>query len=376
MRIIVFSLTVIILLSSTQYAYSCYSSIFSFGDSLTDTGNLLHIDLSSSNSPPHFGKPPYGKSYFYAPTGRCSDGRLVVDFIAEYLGLPYVQPYIGNTNYSEGVNFAMVGATALSTAFFEERGFDDPFTNGSLEVQLGWFKNMLTSLSHTSSVNCLTDYKKVLKNSLIVMGEIGGNDYNHALLAGRSLEEVQSFMTPVINEIRQELINLGAVTFMVPGYLPIGCSSAYLAQFESANKEDYDLLTGCLNWLNEFAQTHNERLQIELNRIQQFNPHATIIYADFYNAAMPFYRSPKNYGFTKSTLVACCGGGGAYNYNASLLCGDPPSTSCDDPSLYANWDGLHLTDAANRIITKGLFEGPNTIPHINNFCPSKSVASS
>lgn len=33
------------------------------------------------------------------------------------------------------------------------------------------------------------------------MGEIGGNDYNHALLAGRSLEEVQSFMTPVINEI-------------------------------------------------------------------------------------------------------------------------------------------------------------------------------
>ncbi|KAM7530597.1 hypothetical protein LguiB_034007 [Lonicera macranthoides] len=304
MRIIVFSLTVIILLSSTQYAYSCYSSIFSFGDSLTDTGNLLHIDLSSSNSPPHFGKPPYGKSYFYAPTGRCSDGRLVVDFI---------------------------------------------------------------------------DYKKVLKNSLIVMGEIGGNDYNHALLAGRSLEEVQSFMTPVINEISSainELINLGAVTFMVPGYLPIGCSSAYLAQFESANKEDYDLLTGCLNWLNEFAQTHNERLQIELNRIQQFNPHATIIYADFYNAAMPFYRSPKNYGFTKSTLVACCGGGGAYNYNASLLCGDPPSTSCDDPSLYANWDGLHLTDAANRIITKGLFEGPNTIPHINNFCPSKSVASS
>lgn len=174
------------------------------------------------------------------------------------------------------------------------------------------------------------------------MGEIGGNDYNHALLAGRSLEEVQSFMTPVINEIgsainvrtlaiifanlifflyinvhgkkkdilvtililTQELINLGAVTFMVPGYLPIGCSSAYLAQFESANKEDYDPLTGCLNWLNEFAQTHNERLQIELNRIQQLSPHATIIYADFYNAAMPFYRSPKNFGtFTFQTCT-------------------------------------------------------------------------
>ena len=79
-----------------------------------------------------------------------------------------------------------------------------------------------------------------------------------------------------------------------------------------------------------------------------------------------------NAGFT-STTVACCGGGGPYNYNAALLCGDPPSTSCDDPSTFANWDGLHLTDAANGIITRGLFEGPNTIPQINSLCASKSA---
>ena len=33
------------------------------------------------------------------------------------------------------------------------------------------------------------------------MGEIGGNDYNHALLAGTNFLEVQSFMHPVINKI-------------------------------------------------------------------------------------------------------------------------------------------------------------------------------
>ncbi|KAM7530596.1 hypothetical protein LguiB_034006 [Lonicera macranthoides] len=370
-----FTFIFLILSTSAQYANaspSCYSSIISFGDSLTDTGNLLHIDLSSNaNSPPHFGKPPYGESYFYTPTGRCSDGRLVLDFIAEYLGLPYVQPYIGNKNYLEGVNFAMVGATALNTAFFLERGIDDPFTNGSLEVQLSWFRKMLSTLSPASA-------DELLKNSLVVMGEIGGNDYNHALLAGRSIEMVQSFMNPVINEISsaiQEVIKFGAVSFLVPGYLPIGCSAAYLTTFESSsNKEDYDPSTGCLNWLNKFAQKHNKMLRMELNRIQQLYPHTNIIYADFYNAAMPFYRSPKQYGFT-STIVACCGGGGPYNYNASLLCGDPPSTSCEDPSQYANWDGLHLTDAANKLVTKGLFEGPNTIPQINSLCASKGAAS-
>ncbi|KAM7525022.1 hypothetical protein LguiA_014924 [Lonicera macranthoides] len=45
----------------------------------------------------------------------------------------------------------------------------------------------------------------------------------------------------------------------------------------------------------------------------------------------------------------CNGRGGPYNYKASLLCGNPPSTTCEDPSQYANWDGLHLTDAANKL---------------------------
>ena len=55
-----------------------YTSMFSFGDSLTDTGNLL---VSSPLSFTIVGKFPYGMTYFHRPTGRCSDGRLVVDFL-------------------------------------------------------------------------------------------------------------------------------------------------------------------------------------------------------------------------------------------------------------------------------------------------------
>ncbi|KAG1346439.1 putative GDSL esterase/lipase [Cocos nucifera] len=63
---------------NTSPITSCYTSIFSFGDSLADTGNFLHY--SSNNSGP-VAQLPYGKTYFHRATGRFSDGRLVIDFI-------------------------------------------------------------------------------------------------------------------------------------------------------------------------------------------------------------------------------------------------------------------------------------------------------
>ncbi|THG11562.1 hypothetical protein TEA_016213 [Camellia sinensis var. sinensis] len=211
------------------------------------------------------------------------------------------------------------------------------------------------------------------------MGEIGGNDYNHAFDSGRNIEEIQSFVPPVINAIGSainEFIELGAVTLMVPGNFPIGCLPTYLTNFMSSNKEAYDPETGCLIWLNEFAMYHNDMLQIELNRIKKLRPYATIIYADYYNAAMSFFRSPIEYGFSGGALTACCGAGGPYNFDPSVECGYPASTACDDPSSHASWDGLHMTEAAYRWIAKGLLQGPYTVPPINtSSCVSLPVIS-
>ena len=55
-----------------------FNAIYSFGDSMSDTGNLC------VNGPPAgltLTQPPYGETFFGRATCRCSDGRLVVDFL-------------------------------------------------------------------------------------------------------------------------------------------------------------------------------------------------------------------------------------------------------------------------------------------------------
>lgn len=88
---------------------------------------------------------------------------------------------------------------------------------------------------------------------------------------------------------------MGAQTLVVPGNFPIGCSPSYLTT-RASNKEEYDPITGCLTKLNEFAEYHNKMLQTNLNWIQKLNPNVTIIYADYYNAAMQIFYSPNEYG--------------------------------------------------------------------------------
>lgn len=77
-------------------------------------------------------------------------------FVAERLGLPLVPPYLVGEDerrreFGEGVNFAVVGATALDVSFYRERGIYFGFTNVSLDTQFQWFKKLLvSSCSQTS----------------------------------------------------------------------------------------------------------------------------------------------------------------------------------------------------------------------------------
>ena len=100
---------------------------------------------------------------------------------------------------------------------------------------------------------------------------------------------------PLLCSRQQRLIKAGATHLVVPGNLPIGCSSAYLTLHPGRNSSDYDA-AGCLKTYNDFAQHHNAVLQQNLRALRVKYPQARIMYADYYGAAMSFAKNPKQFG--------------------------------------------------------------------------------
>ena len=52
----------------------------------------------------------------------------------------------------------------------------------------------------------------------------------------------------------------------------------------------------------------------------------------------------------ESAQKACCGTGGDYNFSLARMCGAPGVLVCSDPSQVISWDGVHLTQAAYKIM--------------------------
>ncbi|KAL6627171.1 hypothetical protein ACP70R_030897 [Stipagrostis hirtigluma subsp. patula] len=323
-----------------------YDSIFSFGDSFADTGNNPVVFRRYGVFNPVM-RPPYGSTFFGRPTGRDCDGRLIIDFVAERLGLPLVPPFLAhNGSFRRGANFAVGGATALDAGFFHHGARKFPL-NTSLGVQLQWFESLKPSLCGTTQ-----ECKQFFRTSLFFVGEFGFNDYSFLLLR-KSVQQVRSFVPDVIRTISmaiERLINHGATSLVVPGMYPAGCSPPILVLFDDVDPAYYDSQTGCLNEMNELATHHNSLLLESIEKIRAKHPNVKITYTDFFSPVKEIVESPSKFGFEGDVLTICCGGPGRYHYNVEAWCGDPAATTCKDASARLFWDGAHLTEAANRYI--------------------------
>lgn len=347
----------------------CYSAIYSFGDSLADTGNLLAAAVAGGRnlSQLNFANLPYGETYFRNATGRYSDGRLIVDYIAQAFGLPFLEPYLRVRNTSKvaatGVNFAVAGATALKADFFKVRNIGPLLTPYSLDVQINWFLTQRRKICEN-----YRDCDKHFANALFLMGEIGANDYNYPFFQRRPMKEVHTFIPLVVEKIAKALKTLitvgGARKILVQNNLPIGCSSSYLTLYASAssrNGEPLDKL-GCLRRFNNFARKGNHLLGARVAQLQFQHPEVKFVFADLYGAALNVLKSPHSFGLQKNILRTCCGVGGRYNFNLSMWCGVGRAVVCANPQQYFNWDGVHLTDAAYGNIAKLFLDGSFTAP--------------
>ncbi|KAK4398635.1 Acetylajmalan esterase [Sesamum angolense] len=334
-----------------------FDQIYQLGDSISDTGNLIReVPIGAATA---FARLPYGETFFKNATGRCSNGLLMIDYIAMDAGLPFLPPYknLDAADFEHGVNFAVAGSTALPSQVLAAQHIFSPVTNSSLDVQLDWMFTHLNSICLNSR-----DCVEKLQNALFMVGEIGGNDYNYAIFQGKTMEELRSMVPDVVATIvdaARKVIEVGGKRVVIPGNFPIGCLPIYKTAFQTNISAAYDK-NQCLNHLNEFAKYHNEELQKAIHTLKQEKPNAVVIYADYYNAYQFLLRVATFHGFEREK--ACCGTGGKYNFNMMRMCGGAGVEVCSHPERYMSWDGVHLTQQGYKIMAAWLVN--KIFPHL------------
>ncbi|KAG8384563.1 hypothetical protein BUALT_Bualt04G0130800 [Buddleja alternifolia] len=145
-------------------------ALYVFGDSLFDSGNNnLLPTLARANFA------PYGMNFDGGATGRFTNGRTVVDFLAEYLGLPYSPPYLSlirrvlRPEELTGLNFA-----SGSCGILPDTG-NDLGKCLNLGEQINYFERTVKEElpRHYQNSDALSHY---LSKSVFVVS-IGSNDY-------------------------------------------------------------------------------------------------------------------------------------------------------------------------------------------------------
>ncbi|GMJ11825.1 hypothetical protein like AT5G03980 [Hibiscus trionum] len=315
---------------------SCkFDAIYQLGDSIADTGNYVQQNPSAA-----FARLPYGET-LEKPTGRCSDGLLMIDYIAMSAGIPYLDAYLNKDGvFDHGVNFAVAGATAM------------PVISRCLSKQLDWMFSYFNATCHVDK-DCFNKNGR----ALFMVGEIGGNDYNYPFFRRKTLDEVKLMVPGVVQAIKhaaKTVIAYGATRLVVPGNFPIGCFPVYLTLFQTDDTTAYDELH-CLIELNKFSIYHNNLLREAIDELKEEHPGVIVVYGDYYNAFLWLLSKADMLGFDpKSLQKACCGTGGDCNFDLSSMCGDPKVTICDNPEERISWDGIHLTQRAYKLMATWL----------------------
>ncbi|KAL6964713.1 acetylajmaline esterase [Sarracenia purpurea var. burkii] len=202
-------------------------------------------------------------------------------------------------------------------------------------------------------VDCANEFQ----NSLFMVGEIGANDYNYAILSGKTIPELFNMVPKIVEAITnacRRIIGFGAIRMIVPGTFPVGCFAATLSTVQIPFPGAYDE-NQCLIPLNEFAKYFNNHLQSSIEELKKEFPDSVIVYGDYYNAYQAIFKN--NIGSDpKSILKACCGIGGEYNYSPIKMCGTPGVPVCLNPDQQISWDGIHLTQKAYKIMAEWLIQ--------------------
>uniref|UniRef100_A0A0E0DLN5 Esterase n=1 Tax=Oryza meridionalis TaxID=40149 RepID=A0A0E0DLN5_9ORYZ len=326
--------------------------VFNFGDSNSDTGSL----------PAAFGfylGPPAGRRFFHRQTGRWSDGRLYIDFIAEKLKISYLSPYMesSGSDFTSGVNFAVAGAAVTQKSAI-------PLGLDTQVNQFLHFKNRTRELRPRGAGSMIAESE--FRDAVYAI-DIGQNDITLAFLANLTLPEVERELAASaarVGDAVRALRASGARKFWVYNTGPIGCLPQTLALRQKPGDE-LDA-AGCLAAYNAAARSFNAELAAACRRLAAEygggKDSATVVCTDMYAIKYDLFANHSRYGFERP-LMACCGHGGPpYNYANLKTCGQPTATACPEGERHVIWDGVHYTEDANAIVARKVLSGDFSSP--------------
>ncbi|XP_058079254.1 GDSL esterase/lipase At1g71250 isoform X2 [Magnolia sinica] len=300
-------------------------AMFVFGDSLVDVGNNNFLNsLAKAN---YF---PYGIDYYQGATGRFCNGRTIVDFLGDLLGVPSLPAYADPNTF---------GRRILSGG--------DRF---SLNQQVLNFENTLNDLRNQMDSRTLGTY---LAKSIVFM-VLGSNDYlNNYLLPSMYSSSYtytpQQYADLLLNHYARQLValySLGLRKFMLTGVGPLGCIPNQLATGVHAPGR-------CVDYVNQIVGPYNTGLRSLVQQLNQNHPGAIFAYGNTYGTFADMLNNPSAYGFSVWDH-GCCGIG----RNQGQITCLPLAVPCGDRNRYIFWDAFHPTQAANRILAQRAFSGP------------------
>ncbi|KAL7246423.1 hypothetical protein ACSBR2_001510 [Camellia fascicularis] len=277
-------------------------------------------------------------------------------------GAAILNPYlnaIGAPSFRNGCNFAASSCTVLPAT----AQFDCPFSFG---IQVSQFLRLKAEVLRLQS-------KKDYFNKGLYMFDIGQNDLR-VDYDSMSLDQVLAFIQTILAGIKtnrilvpQKLYEEGAWNIWVHNMGPHGCLAKIIAKYGTdPSKLDEH---GCLSSHNQAAKIFNLQLHELCRKLQSQYSEANITYSDIFAIKFDLIVNCSRCGF-KQPIMACCGYGGP-PLNCDIMCSQTKvlngrsvtAKACDDSAEYVSWDGVHLTEAANRYISPQILTGRNFLIH-------------
>ncbi|XWS64583.1 hypothetical protein CRYUN_Cryun05aG0016000 [Craigia yunnanensis] len=353
-----------------------YPAIFNFGDSNSDTGELVAalgdiLDL------------PNGQTHFKTPSGRFCNGWLIIDFLMDAIDLPFLNAYldsIGTPSFRKGCNFAVAGSTIQPPTAQAV----SPFPFGVQVAQFVRFKaRVLELLAKGKKFNKYLPTEDYFQKGLY-MFDIGQNDLAGAFYS-KTFDQILALIPSVLTEFEtgiKTLYDQGAKNFWIHNTGPLGCLAQNVAKF-GTDSSSLDELR-CVSKHNQAAKVFNLQLHALCKKLQGQYTDSNFTYIDIYTIKSNLVANYSKFGF-EQPIMACCGyGGPPLNYDSRIGCGKAKvingtsmrAKACNDSSEYVNWDGIHYSEAANQYVSSQILTGKYSDPPFSDKCHSFSISSS